>query len=342
MLSNSMKTFLFPVAVLVLGGCSNLPQQADVTPQMPAAYLGTLVADGELDRMWWQSFNSPDLDQLIDKALQDSPDIKVATERVLQAEYALRSAGASRFPTLDVSGRSGTNGHYPNRGASEYSDSSSVTLGVSYELDFWQKNAAAIRGSEAGLQASRFDLAASRLSLAATVAQTYFDILSLNERLELARRNVRLAERLLEIVQARQENGVATSLDVSRQKTEVLTRKTEIAPLKNQLDQSQAALAVLTGSIPQNFRMEMRPIETLTMVEVNPGIPSELLKRRPDIAAEEFRLQSAQADIQAASAERFPQITLSASGGLASDVLLSLVSPAGSLALAAGDFPDVV
>lgn len=316
--------------------CTTIHETKPVEFAAPQAFdqpLTTSVA--QLDQAWWHYFNSAELERFIALALQNNQDLKIATERILQAEYALRSVGASRYPNLNLSGKSGATTSFPNTGSSTTSESSSLNLNATYELDLWNRNRALIQSSAANLSATEFDFEAARLSLTASVAQTYFEVLTLQESLELAKKNLIIVEQLFEIVETKYKNGVVTLLDVSRQRTAVLNQKAAIIPIENKARQSKTALAILIGLVPQGFDVGLVPLNQLTLVNVTAGLPSELLKRRPDIAASEQRLIGADANIYAEKANLWPQISLTAGGGIVSDGLLFVSNPASSLALAA-------
>lgn len=316
--------------------CTTIHETKPVEFAAPQAFdqpLTTSVA--QLDQAWWHYFNSAELERFIALALQNNQDLKIATERILQAEYALRSVGASRYPNLNLSGKSGATTSFPNTGSSTTSESSSLNLNATYELDLWNRNRALIQSSAANLSATEFDFEAARLSLTASVAQTYFEVLTLQESLELAKKNLIIVEQQFEIVETKYKNGVVTLLDVSRQRTAVLNQKAAIIPIENKVRQSKTALAILIGLVPQGFDVGLVPLNQLTLVNVTAGLPSELLKRRPDIAASEQRLIGADANIYAEKANLWPQISLTAGGGIVSDGLLFVSNPASSLALAA-------
>lgn len=330
-------TFVILPIVSFLGSCSTLPETQPIEFDAPQAFNQSLKTDqSQLDQTWWHYFNSAQLNDLIEQALQNNQDLKIATERVLQAEYTLRSAGVSRYPDLNLSGKTGSTAVFPDGGSSTRSESSGLNINASYELDLWNRNNALIKSSEANLTATEYDWDAARLSLTASVAQTYFEVLTLKERLDLAKKNLMIAEQLLEIINTKYQNGVVTLLDVSRQKTIVLNQKALIIPLENQFKQSKTALAILVGVVPQGFDVGLMPLNQLTMLTVAAGLPSELLKRRPDIAASEQRLVGADANIHVAKANLWPSISLTAGGGIASNGLLFIANPTSSLSLAAG------
>jgi multidrug efflux system outer membrane protein len=320
----------------VLAACSTTGPATRVEVDLPATWSAPAPGTAALQADWWRSFQSDELVQLVEQALAGSPDLAVAAERVRQAEIAVRSAGASLFPSVNLSGSTAARRSDPGPGAGfSGSESSSLSLGVSYEIDLWGRLAAGVRGAEASLQGSRYDLESARLSLTSAVADAYFQVVALRVRLAIARENLALAERLLGIVEARYQNGVASALDLSRQRTTVLAQRAALLPLQEQERQTLSALALLLGRTPQGFDIATASLEGLQVPEVGPGLPSELLRRRPDLAAAEAGLARADADVDAARAALLPSIQLSGSAGLASTALLSLANPSVSFGLTA-------
>ncbi|MDR1660816.1 MAG: efflux transporter outer membrane subunit [Azoarcus sp.] len=326
-----------------LTGCSFIGPVAHPDLALPSQWRETAPGDSAAPPPspdWWRGFASPQLDALIADAFAGSPDLRAQAERVIQAELTLRSANSSLFPNLSLSAKSGW-----DRSVSQGSDgtdtvterkSSTLGLSSSYELDLWGRVSAAIASDKASLAASRHDYDSARLSLAASVAVTYFQYLAGFERLAIARENLAIAERVLKVVETRHRNGVASLLDLSRQKTTVLSQRAQIEPLEVQVRQTRNALDILRGRPPGTDPLTQQPaalIAALAIPAIGAGLPSELLLRRPDIAGAEARLAAAAANIGAARAELFPRISLSAGGSLASGFLLSLADPSSTLSL---------
>ncbi|NLF55897.1 MAG: efflux transporter outer membrane subunit [Thauera phenolivorans] len=320
-------------AALLLAGCAIGEPVRKPALDLPVNWHETAATDApaaDIDPAWWQSFASPRLDALIREAVAASPDLRSQAERVVQAELALRSVGASLFPTLELGGSSAS-----RRVDGDGSESTALNLSAGYELDLWGRIAATVDSAEASLAATRFDHDAARLSLAAGVATSWFQILALEERLTIARRNLEIAERVLRVAEARYRHGAASALDVSRQRTEVLAQRAAIEPLEVQERQTRSALAILLGRAPQTLAAADERLVELAVPAVSPGLPSQLLLRRPDIAASEAGLAAAAADVAAARAALLPSLNLSATGGVASGALLSLADPTESLSLSA-------
>ncbi len=333
----SIQLVVFPLFFLVslLGGCA-LTEPA-TRPELPSPAAWTAPTDTEgqaVSATWWQGFSSQRLPALLAQAERDSPDLQSAVERVQQAEIQVNIAGASLFPTLGLSVGSGWKRSDATGSQASDAHTSSLGLNLGYELDVWGRLAAGVRSAEASLDASRYDQDTVKLTLQGGVANAYFQVLATRERLRIAQENLRLAERILAIVEARYRHGSVSALDVSRQRTAVLTLRAALPPFEAQERQNLAALAVLTGQAPQGFMVAGEEFGNLQAPGVAPGLPSALLTRRPDLARAEARLAAADADVLAARAALLPGISLSGSAGLASGALLSLANPAASLALA--------
>jgi len=335
-----MKHLASMAAVLALGACSltgRAPQVPAIASGMPAAWVERALPDAPATAPdWWRSFNSAELPALIAAALSTNPDLAIAAERVYQAEVQVRIAGATLFPELDFGAGTSRRKTRPDGGAWSTSDGSSGTFSASYELDLWGRNAAGVRAAESSLRASRFDFETARLTLVAGVATAYFQVLSLRGRLAIARENLVIADRVFAVVDARVRNGVASALDLARQQTAVLSQRAAIPPLELQERQTLYALAILVGRAPEGFEAAGASVAALAVPRVAPGLPADLLVRRPDLASAEAQLNSANANVAAARAALLPGIQLTGSAGLASNVLINFLNaPTATLALGA-------
>lgn len=333
----SFKTsVLLAVAITALSGCALRGEPAKLQMPLPEQFSEAVSAPLPLpapESTWWRGFDAAELDGLIAIALQENPDLTIATERVRQAEAAVRSAGSSLFPSLGLSGSTSTRRTEPDAGGATTADSSGVSLGVSYEVDLWGRLSAGKRAANASLDSTRFDQETARLTLTTGVANAYFQVLATRARLQVARDNLAIAERLMRIVEVRYRAGAASALDLSQQTTAVLIARAALPPLEVQDRQTQSALAILLGRQPEGFSLADRKIGELTVPEIGAGLPSELLVRRPDLASAEAQLRSADANVDAARAALLPSLQLSASGGLSSDNLLDLASPTRALGI---------
>ena len=322
---NVRKVICIAVALAVTGCSTTSPM---LRPSVSAAGAWNEAAPAGAAAVtadWWNTFGSAELRQLVAEALAGSPDLAIATERVRQAEAQVRIAGASLFPTIDLGAGSSSRSTSDNRGSAT-TNASSATLSASYEIDLWGRNRSGVRAAESSLQATAFDRDAARLTLIAGVATSYFQVLSLRGRLAVARENLSIAERVRDLVAARVRNGAASSLDLSRQEATTLSQRAALLPLEQQERQTLAALAVLVGRTPEGFGVKAQALADLAVPAIDPGLPAQLLVRRPDLASAEAQLAAANADLAAARAALLPSIQLTASAGTASAALLSFAS----------------
>jgi len=328
------RTICAAVAV-ALSGCGTTSPMLKPNVSTPLAWneapAGTPAS---ISATWWSAFGSAELPALVAEALAGSPDLAIAMERVRQAETQVRIAGASLFPSLNLGVGTSTRTTNDGRG-SITTNATSTTLSVSYEVDLWGRNRAGVRAAESSLQATAFDRDTARLTLIAGVAAGYFEVLTLRSRLGIARENLATAERVLELVKARSRNGVASALDVSRQEATVLSQRAALLPLEQLEHQTLAALAVLTGRTPEGFDVKATSFADLQVPSVDPGMPAQLLVRRPDLASAEARLAAANADVAAARAALLPSIALTGTAGTASNALLAVLGgPTSAVSLA--------
>ena len=333
-----------------LAGCTLGPAYERPVVDVPAEFratASTAVAAWPAPE-WWRNFRSPELDGLIERARTYNNDLVAAAARVIQADAQVRVSGAPLLPSLngtasDSYQRSGTgsgrSGAAPRPGGGRYFDSRtySVGLSVSYDFDFWGKNRAALEAAQASALANRFDQETVALTVVTSVATTYFQMLAAQDRLRVAERNLGDSRRILGAYRARLGAGTSNALDVSQQEALVAGIVASIPNFKNSIEQQRIALGILVGTPPERVNPAGGSLEDLPLPEVAPGLPSELLLRRPDVAYAEALLAGQNANIRAARAAFFPDVTLTASGGLTSAALSMLTGPGTLVAqLAAG------
>jgi multidrug efflux system outer membrane protein len=276
---------------------------------------------------WWTAFRSPALAAFIQQAQRANLDIAAAASRVAQADARTRIAGAALLPTVDAGadaarsrvGSSSTSGR-GGRAITSYS----ASLAASYELDFWGRNRSALASAQSLALASRYDRETIAITVLANVGTTYFTVLEFRDRLAIARDNLANAESVLAIVETRFANGAASALDVAQQRTVVANQRASLPALEQQLRQTENALAILLGETPDALTIATGSLDEVALPVIAPGLPSELLNRRPDIANAEAQLVAANADINTARAALFPSIQLTGQGGFESVALSSL------------------
>ena len=363
----------WPAGVLLAGatlaGCSRGPCYQRPALDVPPAFRATAdTADAAWpSEEWWLNFRSPELDALIRSARAYNNDLAAAAARIVQADAQVRISGAPLLPTLDATAsdsyrRTGIQGNgggasgfsidpvtgapIPRTGGASrrYFDGRVYTaeLQVSYDLDFWGRNRALAQAAQASAVASRFDQATVALNVVTSVANTYFQVLAGQDRLGVAERNLHDAERILGAFRARLTVGTANALDVSQQEALVAGQRANLPNLRNAVEQQRVALGILTGLPPERLTVTGGSLEKLPLPLVAPGLPSELLARRPDVANAEAQLQAENANVRAARAAFFPSVQLTASGGLTSTVLATITGPGTVVAQLAGDLTQTI
>jgi NodT family efflux transporter outer membrane factor (OMF) lipoprotein len=318
---------LFGLVCAMMAGCAS---QAPITEPPPKVDLpahwsgaGTSQTQAWPDKDWWQRFGSPELTRLVDEGKSGNLELAGALARVKQAEAEARIAGVSLLPTANF--YTDANRAVPI-GSGSASTSAGTSLEVSYEVDFWGKNKASVASAEASLEANSFDRQTVALTVSSGIVATYLQVLSLRDRLAVAREHVANAEHVLALVEVQRSAGAASPLDLARQRSVVAQQKATLPDLMQQEREAQAALAILLGKTPQTFSVGEKGLDTIALPEVSPGLPSELLSRRPDIRRAEASLAAADANVAVARANLFPSIHLTGAMGAQSSALLSLLN----------------
>jgi multidrug efflux system outer membrane protein len=286
---------------------------------------------------WWHGFGSPELDTYINQARHANYDLVAAIARVQQADALATVAGAALLPTLGLNFSALNEREQTTANTYTHFRQYSPQLSASYMLDFWGKNRAAQTAAIATATASRHDKVTVELTVVSSVALTYFQSVELRDRLVVARGNLASAEMTLRGLRLQLAAGIATALDVAQQETTVATLNAAIPPLQQQLRQSVDALAILVAQTPESLEATNTSLTDLRDPAVLPGLPSDLLARRPDVAEAEDQLVAANANIAVARAAFFPSIQLTATNGYASSTLSNLVRSSNSVySIAAG------
>jgi NodT family efflux transporter outer membrane factor (OMF) lipoprotein len=326
-----------------LAGCIPI-QIPDVALTPPPKYREAGKSpNAALPRLeWWKGFRSAEFSQLMVQAQEANLDIATATARILQADARARIAGAPLLPLIGFDGSaSKSQGSRVIRdssatlGGSRVSTTYSAVFNASYEIDFWGKNRAAYQTAQDTAIASRFARDVVALTTLSSTADAYFQVLAAQDRLRIARDNLRSSTRILDLIRQRFQAGTAAALDTAEQETLVATVRASIPPLEQTVQQNTAALAVLLGRPPEALKVKGGSLDRLAIPRVTPGLPSDLLLLRPDIREAESQLAAASANVTVARAAMFPSIQLTASGGFQSAALRTLLSPQASIYSAA-------
>jgi NodT family efflux transporter outer membrane factor (OMF) lipoprotein len=281
------------------------------------------------DADWWRAFQAPELDRLMAASMAGNLDLAAAVARINQADEALRITGAELLPFVGASGSvarargTSANPGTPANSGRRYGG----TIAASYQIDFWGGLRAQTQAARDDVRAAEFALGTVTLTTQAAVASTLFDLYGAQELLAIQNDNLRLAERTLAILRQRLEVGTATGLDVAQQENVVAQQRAQIPPVRQTVEANTFALATLAGVTPDQVSVATERLARIRVPVVAPGLPADLLQRRPDVRQAEANLAAASADVTAARAALFPNITLTAEGGLQSIALQTFLRP---------------
>ncbi|WP_454726917.1 MULTISPECIES: efflux transporter outer membrane subunit [Cupriavidus] len=310
---------------LALAGCAAPPPGDVPALEVPAAWrhnagAGAGAAANPAGPDWWQRFGSSELATLVGQAGAGSFDLAAAAARVRQAQAQARIAGAALLPEVSL-GATAQRLREPQSSVTAYY---TAELFASYEIDLWGGNAAARDSALATLQSTARARDTVALTLTAAVAASYLQAAALRERVDIARRNLATAERILALVASRARAGAATPLELAQQRGLVATQRQDLEQRRQQARSSLTALAILLGRPVQGFDIAAGTLDGIAMPAVAAGVPAGLIVHRPDLAQAERALAAADADIVAARAAMLPALTLTAGAGVGADRLRDL------------------
>ncbi len=317
-----------------------MPQPEAGIP-LPARFDGASARPASDITRWWTRFGSSALTGLVDRADADNFDVAAAAARIEQADAQARIAGASLLPALSAAadaGRSQRSGTTGGRVVSPSIGSSySGSLAASYQLDLWGRNRDLLRAAETQSLGARFAFDTVRLSTQVAVVNAYLQLAAARDRLSIAEGNVGSAERILGIIRDRVGAGTASALDRAQQEGLVAQQRATIPPLRQNLDTSRNTLALLLGRPPEGFSVASASLRSLQAPVARPGLPADLLLRRPDLRLAEAQLAAADANVEASRKALLPAIQLTGQAGLQSAALNLILRPESAIwSLAAG------
>ncbi|HEX4265153.1 MAG TPA: efflux transporter outer membrane subunit [Verrucomicrobiae bacterium] len=269
---------------------------------------------------WWQIFNELELDRLETLAATENQDLAAAVARLEESRANLGIAKADFYPQLSATpemSRQRSSAHAPllaPNGTSHTYDTFSTPLNLSWELDLWGRVRRQVQAARANFVASADDLESARLALQAEVASDYFSLRELDEEHRVVADTIETFRRSLELTQNRRKGGIVSDLDVSQAETQLRSTEAELPAIDLQRARVLHALAVLCGRSAIDFQLAIGPL-TNAIPNVPASLPSELLERRPDIAAAERRMAAANAQIGVAVSAFYPQVFLSGFAG---------------------------
>ncbi|HEX7811756.1 MAG TPA: efflux transporter outer membrane subunit [Burkholderiales bacterium] len=330
-MKNCLKVFIAGAAVALFSACTVGPDYVRPDTDTPAAFKeGWKTAqprDGELRGDWWESFGDPLLSNLLKQVSISNQNLALAEAQYRQARALVQSARSGYMPTVSAGAsadrsRSSASGISINRGER---DNYSVSLDAVWEIDIWGRVRRGVESSEAGAQASAADLESLRLSAQAELATNYFQLRSLDTQQLLLDDTVVAYERSLKLTENQYAAGIVAKADVVQAQTQLKSTQAQALDVGVQRAQLEHAIALLIGKPASTFTIEPAPL-VAEPPHVPAGLPSDLLERRPDVAAAERRMAQANAEIGVAKAAYYPTLSLSAVVGFQSSVLSDLIS----------------
>lgn len=340
-----MKRLLVIVMVLfTMGAYAKAPKyhKPDVavpsTWQAPAPFGVADPKDSLPKGKWWTIFGDDELNSYEDRALASNQSLQAAVARLQEARSAARITQAGFFPELDLApsiARQRVSANRPNLPPSAApvaitQNVFTIPFTLSYELDLLGDVRNSVRAAQAALQASAADLEDARLILTSELAADYFQLRSLDAEIADVKEALEYEQKGLALVQKRHAGGIASGLDVAQQQTVLDSAMTQLSLLQQQRAQYQHALAVLQGIPAPQFVAPVRPLQ-IAVPTIPAALPSQLLERRPDIAAAERTVAAENARIGITHAAFFPRILLGATGGVQSTSISNLFSAPSAL-----------
>jgi NodT family efflux transporter outer membrane factor (OMF) lipoprotein len=320
--------------LILLGGCSVVPKYHPPVVETPPQYKEQAAApepgagqwkeaqpgDQSSRGKWWTIYADPQLNALEEQVTQSNQTLKISEAQFREARALIHSAYANKYPTLTTAPAIKASRSSANRSSGGNASSSSASgdfllpFDVSYEPDLWGRVRIAVEGYAANAQAVAADLENVRLSLQAELAMDYFQLRSLDHQKQLLDSTVAAYQKSLELTTNRYNQGVASKVEVEQAQTQLEATRAQAIDLGAQRAQFEHAIAVLTGQAPSGFSLASQ-VNAVTPPKTPAGLPSELLERRPDIAAAERQVVVANIQIGVAKAAYYPSLDIAAMAG---------------------------
>lgn len=340
------RTFILAFGIVALGGCTVGPKYTRPAVVTPTAYKEpgqewklAAPSDAIAKGTWWEIYNDSQLNALEDQLTAANQTLKAAQDRFAAARAAIGSFRAAYYPTLSVApsaagiGQSQNKALYGNNGHQTYSDYQ-IPFDVSYEPDLWGRVRQTVVSARANAQASAADLANVALSMHAELALDYFDLRGMDSQEQLLQSTVNSYAEALRLTQDLYNGGLASAVDVAQAQTQLETTRAEAVDTGVRRAADEHAIALLVGQPASDFKIDASPL-TVPPPAIPTGLPSDLLERRPDIAAAERVVASENALIGVARTAYFPNVLISGTGGFDSAKITTLLEgPAGFWSLA--------
>lgn len=308
---------LITFALTTLLGCTPKAANIDLPLETPQAFSSTSAHP--LSERWWTDFGNANMDSLVNQALQSNFDLETAWQRLRAAQAVVDRESAARYPDLNV--RVGGEIERPKSPGDE-----KLRLGITseYEIDLWGRVSASIAVQHYRAKATHADYQTAALSLSAEVVRTYFQLTSAQNRLALFNHQIETNEKVLSLIKARFGSGQTRSVDILRQKQLIESTREQKITTESQIQVLEHQFAVLLGHPPkEKIAFTTHPLPDLPPIP-NAGLPTELIQRRPDVQKAYNQLQAADRELAVALSNRYPRLTLTASGSSTGNTFGSL------------------
>jgi NodT family efflux transporter outer membrane factor (OMF) lipoprotein len=319
------------LAALLVSGCATAVPQALSLADQPKAFVGPVPAESAVwpDAAWWEGFGDPELTALVAKAQSGNRDLAQAAARVMAAEAQAAIQRSALFPQIGGEALHANQGCRGQAcGTFSPQKSYGLTFSARYELDFWGLARDNLKGANEQLKAARFAQQAVALSVVANVADQYLNVLAFRRRIAIVHENIAAINSILSVIELREKSGSISHLALAQETAQLRAVEAQLPGLETAEKQSLYTLAVLLGETPQILEVKAQTMDKIAAPEVGPGLPADLLLRRPDVAEAEAALAAAHADLDAARAAFFPAISLTGSGGFVSTAIGALIQGA--------------
>ncbi len=319
----SRSVFMVSAAALVLAGCVDRGGWKAVPKVEPNSLTAQHTLEGtKLDvaawpsDQWWRSYGDPQLDALVEEALAGSPSLEIAQARLRAAQAQAVRAGGARFPSAAVNGevtrqRYPEHGLYPPPYAGSWSTDARAAVDFTWELDFWGKNRALLAQARSGVAAAQADQEAARLAISVAVVRAYIQLALNYALLDVTNDNLKQQNSILDLTKERVSAGLENNARVKQSEGTVALTRAGVVYVQASIDLTSNQLADLVGAGPDRGRALTRPKLTAPADIALPStLPSDLLARRPDVAAARAQVEGAGHGIAAAEAEFYPDVNL--------------------------------
>jgi multidrug efflux system outer membrane protein len=316
---------LFVLVSMLLAGCTVGPDFEEPVVDTPDSYRAQVEQVKNTDDLqWWKLFDDPLLVTLIETALENNRDVKIAISRITQSRAALGFTEADAYPRVDIEAGV-SRGNFTGVGKSaEITTSTYIVAPLSWELDFWGKFSRANAAARSDLIASKFGLRTVQLTLVSDVVSGYYELLDFHRRLTISASTLKSRIDSLAIIQARFDKGIISELDVNQAEIQREIAAASIPLYARAISRSENSLSILLGQLPDSINIREDMDDRSTPPDIPVGMPADILERRPDIAEARFLLRAQTQNIGIAEALRWPAISLTGSLGVASTELGSV------------------